>query len=127
MILRAVQTFSGEPARIFEFFADARNLERITPPWLSFRILTPGEIEMKPGTTIDYALRMGGLPLRWRSEITAFEPGVRFIDTQLRGPYKVWIHEHRFVQRDGLTEVHDHVEYEAPGPSPSNACSCGPS
>lgn len=117
MILHAVQTFVGDPAEIFRFFEDAHNLERITPATLRFRILTPGPIEMREGTTIDYALRVSGFPMRWRSEITAYEPGRRFIDRQLRGPYRKWVHEHRFVPRDGSTEVHDRVEYEVAGPA----------
>lgn len=117
VILHAVQTFVAEPDAIFRFFEDAHNLERITPATLSFRILTPGPIEMGEGTTIDYALRVNGIPVRWRSGITAYEPGRRFIDRQLRGPYRKWVHEHRFVGRDGVTEVHDRVEYEVPGPA----------
>jgi ligand-binding SRPBCC domain-containing protein len=100
---------------VFEFFADARNLERITPPWLSFRITTPGSIEMAPGALIDYRLRVRGVPLRWQSEITAWEPPHRFVDVQRRGPYRHWWHEHRFERVEGGTRASDRVVYAPPG------------
>jgi hypothetical protein len=100
---------------VFSFFSDARNLERITPPWVRFRILTSGEIPMRLGALIDYRIRVHGVPLRWRSEITLWEPGRRFVDEQRRGPYRLWIHEHRFSAKDGGTLVEDRVEYAVPG------------
>jgi len=81
---------------VFAFFADAGNLEELTPPWLSFSIVTPRPIEMTEGALIDYRLRVHGLPLSWRSEITAWEPPHRFVDEQLKGPYRLWHHEHLF-------------------------------
>lgn len=100
---------------VFPFFADARNLERITPPWLSFHVLTPGPIEMRPGTLIDYRLRIRGLPMRWQSEITAWEPERLFRDEQRRGPYRLWRHTHTFEEKDGGTLCGDEVEYAVPG------------
>lgn len=100
---------------LFPFYADARNLERLTPPWLRFEVLTGGEIAMRVGTRIDYRLRVRGLPLRWRSEITAWEPPLRFVDEQRRGPYRYWRHEHTFEPRDGGTLVRDRVAYAVPG------------
>jgi ligand-binding SRPBCC domain-containing protein len=101
--------------KVFSFFADARNLQAITPPWLDFRIANPGPIEMKVGACIDYRLRVHGIPMRWQSEITAWEPPVRFVDEQRRGPYRSWIHEHTFEEKDGGTLVKDHVRYAVPG------------
>jgi ligand-binding SRPBCC domain-containing protein len=101
--------------QVFEFFADPRNLERITPPWLGFEILTPAEIKIGTGTLLDYRLRLRGIPLRWQSEIAAWEPPRRFVDRQLKGPYSLWVHEHRFDERDGGTVVGDRVEYAVPG------------
>ncbi len=103
------------PGRVFPFFADARNLETITPPWLRFRVTSDGEIPMGEGARIDYRLRVHGLPLRWQSEITAWEPPRRFIDSQIRGPYRFWIHEHRFEAAAGGTRVLDRVDYLPPG------------
>ena len=102
-------------AEVFPFFADAYNLETLTPPWLNFEVLTPRPIEMKPGTTIDYKLKMRGLPIRWTSEITAWEPPFRFIDEQRKGPYSLWVHEHRFREVDGHTIADDHIRYAVPG------------
>lgn len=99
---------------VFEFFARAENLEQITPPWLRFRIITPGPIEIGLGTLIDYRLRLYGLPLRWTSRIEIWEEERRFVDQQVRGPYRLWRHLHEFVPVGGGTCVHDRVEYALP-------------
>ena len=111
---------------IFEFFSDAFNLQVLTPGWLHFNILTPAPIEMRVGTRIDYRLRLFGVPLRWTSEITAWEPPLRFIDEQLSGPYKKWVHEHRFVETESGTLVTDEVDYAVPLGAPVNALIVGP-
>jgi ligand-binding SRPBCC domain-containing protein len=101
--------------KVFPFFADARNLETITPPWLNFHVLTPGEIPLRTGALIDYQLRIHGLPVRWRTEITGWKPPVSFVDEQRRGPYRLWRHTHTFEEKDGGTLCRDHVEYAVPG------------
>jgi ligand-binding SRPBCC domain-containing protein len=99
---------------VFAFFSEVANLDAITPPWVKFRTITPGPIEMRAGTVIDHRLRIHGFPIRWRSKITAWEPPARFVDEQLRGPYRVWVHEHLFEERDGGTVVRDRVRYAVP-------------
>ncbi len=102
---------------VFAFFADARNLERLTPPPLRFEIVTPEPIAMRPGALIDYWIRLHGIPLRWQSEITAWEPPYRFIDEQRRGPYRRWIHQHIFRAGGEGTIAEDQVEYAVLGGS----------
>ena len=99
---------------VFAFFADAANLEAITPAFLRFRIVTPAPIEMRAGAHIEYALSLFGIPLRWRTRITEWEPGVRFVDEQERGPYALWRHTHEFESMGGSTLVRDLVEYAIP-------------
>ena len=100
------------PDEVFPFFADASNLERLTPASLRFQILTPLPIKMEVGTLIDYRIRLRGVPMSWQSEITVWEPPHRFIDQQRRGPYRFWVHEHVFKpQKDGGTIAKDIVQY----------------
>lgn len=99
----------------FAFYGDARNLERITPPWLGFQVTTPEPIEMGAGTLIEYRLRLHRVPVRWRTRIEAWEPPHRFVDAQLRGPYSLWEHTHTFEQDGpGATIIADTVRYSIP-------------
>jgi len=99
---------------VFPFFADAANLERITPPLLRFEVMTPGPIEMAVGTLIEYRLRLHGLKVDWLTRIEEWEPGVRFVDMQLAGPYRLWHHTHTFEERDRGTLMRDVVRYALP-------------
>jgi ligand-binding SRPBCC domain-containing protein len=114
-LLERRQRVAVPAERAFAFFSDARNLEAITPPWLRFRVLTPGAIEMREGALIDYRLRLHGIPLAWRTRIVVWEPPHRFVDVQLRGPYALWEHTHTFA-RDGYDAVviADRVRYALP-------------
>ncbi len=100
---------------VFEFFSRPENLERITAPFLRFEILSELPVTMKVGAKIDYRLRIRGVPLRWRSEITTWDPPRCFVDEQLRGPYRLWIHEHGFEASSEGTIVSDHVRYRPIG------------
>jgi len=99
---------------VFQFFSRASNLERITPAWLSFEMLTPEPILMHVGTLIEYRLHVHRVPLRWVSQIEAWEPGRSFVDRQLRGPYGLWRHRHTFKAAGEATIVRDDVEYALP-------------
>jgi len=103
------------PGELFAFFGAAHNLEKITPDLLSFKVITPGPIQMKPGTLIDYKLKVRGIPIHWRTQITEWDPPHRFCDTQLKGPYKQWVHTHTFTEEDGGTRCDDVVAYAPPG------------
>jgi ligand-binding SRPBCC domain-containing protein len=98
---------------VFLFFSDAANLEALTPPWVHFEILTPGVI-LRRGVRIDYRLRIYGIPLRWQSEISHWEPPERFVDEQRRGPYRSWVHSHTFAEERRGTRISDAVEFEVP-------------
>jgi ligand-binding SRPBCC domain-containing protein len=115
--LKRIQLIKTDLDTVFDFFASARNLEMLTPPWLTFEVLTPDPIEMKIGTRIDYRLKLHRIPLRWQSEITAWEPGVKFVDEQRRGPYRYWVHTHTFEQIDKGVLVRDDVRYAVTGGS----------
>jgi ligand-binding SRPBCC domain-containing protein len=99
---------------VFGFFAEAANLELITPPWLGFSLTSTEPVVMRLGTLIEYRLRLHRLPLRWVSRIALWEPGRTFIDVQVRGPYRVWRHRHEFEPRGQTTMVRDHVDYALP-------------
>jgi ligand-binding SRPBCC domain-containing protein len=100
--------------RVFEFFGDALNLEAITPPWLGFEVTTPRPIAMGPGARIDYRLRLHGVPVRWQTRIEVWEPPIRFVDVQVRGPYSLWEHTHEFEDEGGTTLIRDRVRYSLP-------------
>ena len=111
-VLQREQLLPGTPEQVFPFFADAHNLERITPPLLRFRVMTPRPIEMAAGTFIQYRLRIRGLPVRWNTLIQAWDPPFRFVDVQVKGPYKLWHHTHEFEAVDGGTLMRDTVRYD---------------
>ncbi len=114
-VLERSQRIERPPAEVFAFYADAGNLERITPPWLGFEVTTPAPIEMRVGALIAYRLRLHGLPVRWRTRIEAWEPPYRFIDAQLSGPYALWHHTHTFrADGEGATVLGDRVRYAIP-------------
>jgi ligand-binding SRPBCC domain-containing protein len=113
-VFSAEQRVARPLPEVFDFFSKAENLQRITPPWLSFSLIgqTPGEL--RAGTRISYRLRLHGLPIRWVSQIDALEPNRMFVDRQLSGPYKLWLHEHRFEADGDETIVRDLVRYQLP-------------
>ncbi len=113
-LLERTQLVPRPRAEVFEFFADAHNLERLTPGFLHFQILTPAPIALRPGALIDYRLSLFGVGFRWRTEIEVYEPGVRFVDVQRRGPYRRWHHTHTFADAPGGTLIGDRVEYQLP-------------
>jgi ligand-binding SRPBCC domain-containing protein len=114
-VLRREQRLPGSPADVFPFFADAGNLEAITPPWLRFEVVTPRPIEMRPGALIEYRLVLHRLPVAWLTRIEEWEPDVRFVDMQLTGPYRLWHHTHEFrPDPDGGTVMTDTVRYALP-------------
>jgi ligand-binding SRPBCC domain-containing protein len=112
--LRREQLVMRPVNEVFAFFSRPRNLELITPPWLRFEVLTPDPIEMAPGALIDYRLWLHGVPLRWTSRIEEWETDRRFVDCQLRGPYRLWHHRHDFAAHPAGTLVRDDVRYALP-------------
>jgi ligand-binding SRPBCC domain-containing protein len=117
-VLRREQRLPGPPEAVFPFFADAGNLEAITPDWLSFRIVTPRPIEMRVGALIEYRLRLHGVPVSWLTRIEEWDADPvrpRFVDAQLTGPYRLWHHTHEF-EPDGAggTIMRDTVRYALP-------------
>jgi len=102
------------PDEVFRFFSDPANLEALTPAFLGFQVLGASTPSLRAGTTIDYKLSLHGIPVRWRSLIETWEPSRRFVDRQVKGPYRTWIHTHEFEARPGGTLVRDHVRYALP-------------
>jgi len=110
--LRREQVLDGTPDALFAFFADARNLEALTPPLLRFRVITPEPIDMGAGTFIQYRLRLHGVPVGWKTLIQAWEPPHRFVDVQVSGPYALWHHTHELTPvGDAQTLMRDTVRY----------------
>jgi ligand-binding SRPBCC domain-containing protein len=112
--LQREQVVPAAPAAVFSFFGAALNLEAITPPFLRFAVVTPEPIEMRVGTLIQYRLRLHGLSIRWLTSIQAWDPGRRFVDVQVRGPYALWHHNHEFEPHPDGTLMRDVVRYALP-------------
>jgi len=102
-------------SEIFQFFADPGNLERLTPGWLRFKIISEAPAKMRAGAQLDYRLRIHGVPIKWRSEISVWNPPHRFVDRQTKGPYQFWEHDDTFVEQQGGTLVNDTVRYSVFG------------
>jgi ligand-binding SRPBCC domain-containing protein len=113
-ILEREQIVKRPRQEVFDFFADAGNLEKITPKNLNFHIITPQPIEIKKGALIDYQLKLYGFPITWKTEITQWNPPFDFVDTALKSPYKQWIHLHTFEEKNGETMMKDVVRYRLP-------------
>jgi ligand-binding SRPBCC domain-containing protein len=113
-VLEREQVVPVAPEAAWVFFADARNLEAITPGFLRFRVVTPGPIAMGEGALIEYRLRLRRLPISWLTRIDVWEPGRRFVDRQLRGPYALWHHTHTFAPHAEGTLMRDRVRYRLP-------------
>jgi ligand-binding SRPBCC domain-containing protein len=112
--LRREQLVPRPLEEVFAFFSDARNLQKITPPWLNFQILTPEPIDIQPGTLLEYRLKWHGLGIRWRTRIVTWNPPHVFTDEQIRGPYRLWNHTHTFTAEAGGTRMVDVVNYQLP-------------
>jgi ligand-binding SRPBCC domain-containing protein len=114
-ILRTQTTVPLDIKRVFAFFADARNLNSITPPWLHFTLKEDGSPMMRPGLMLDYRIRLYFIPIHWQTEITVWDPPKRFVDEQRRGPYRWWVHTHTFTEVEDGTQVEDEVLYNPRG------------
>jgi ligand-binding SRPBCC domain-containing protein len=112
--LERTQIVAAPRSEVFEFFSAARNLQILTPPFLNFQIVTPEPIQMTRNTHIEYRIALGGVPMRWLTEISVWEPNERFVDSQLSGPYSLWHHLHEFRDSPNGTEMRDVVDYELP-------------
>ncbi len=113
-VLRAEQCVPRPLAEVFTFFSKAENLQRLTPPWLHFQILSVEPTPMRTGTLIRYSLRWRIFPIHWTTGIVAWEPPYRFVDVQLKGPYKLWRHEHGFASEGTGTRITDEIQYLLP-------------
>jgi ligand-binding SRPBCC domain-containing protein len=113
-LLERAQTVPGTLPEVFAFFKRPENLERLTPPWLEFRILGSSDAEVREGTLIRYRLRLNGIPLTWESRIARYEENTLFVDEQIQGPYRRWVHLHTFRAVPGGVDVGDRVEYALP-------------
>lgn len=112
-VLECEMTVAASLEETFAVFEDPYNLAKITPPWLGFRIVTK-DLTMRKGAEIDYTLRWLGIPIRWKTEITAYDPPVSFVDEARISPYSYWRHHHTFRKTSGGTVVADRVEYGLP-------------
>ncbi len=113
-LLRADQLVPRPLDEVFDFFSRAENLQELTPAWMHFRILTVDPLPLQRGTLIKYALRWRVFPIHWTTEIVEWDPPHRFVDVQLKGPYKLWRHEHRFLREGNSTRILDEVQYQLP-------------
>ncbi|CAN5488992.1 hypothetical protein BH11ARM1_BH11ARM1_12060 [soil metagenome] len=113
--LETTMTLSQSLDQVFAFFSDPSNLQKLTPEGLDFQIVTPSPIDLREGAIIDYRLKLLGIPFGWKTEIRVWEPPNCFVDFQLKGPYQLWNHEHRFEAIEGGTLMTDHLTYRVFG------------
>lgn len=113
-LYKAETLLKSSKTDVFAFFSDAQNLEKITPPWLEFKIISISTPTIEKGTLLDYALKIHGIPVRWTTLIEEWNPPHFFVDRQLKGPYSLWHHTHRFVDEGDKTRMIDEIRYQLP-------------
>ena len=91
-------------------------LTRLIPPWENARVIrTSGPLAN--GSLVVIELRKGPVKIHWHAIHDCVEPGKGFRDTQQKGPFHKWVHEHRFQALDsGLSTLEDSVNYQEPFP-----------
>lgn len=113
-VFEITQFIPKTPDELFPFFSDAKNLERITPPWLNFKIRSQSTGAIQKGSLFEYSLKIHGVPVFWRTLIESWDEPRMFVDTQLKGPYTLWHHTHLFEPAEGGTKMIDRVRYIVP-------------
>jgi ligand-binding SRPBCC domain-containing protein len=113
-VFRAEQLVARPLNEVFDFFSRAENLQELTPPWLHFHILSVDPQPVRKGTLIRYSLRWRIFPIRWTTEIVEWDPPHGFVDVQLKGPYQLWRHQHRFIAEGNGTRILDEIQYRLP-------------
>lgn len=112
---KQTQKINSNLNQVFEFFQKPDNLSRITPKWINFSIKSKPPLDMKEGAEFEYSIKLYGIPIFWRTKIVRYSPPEIFVDEQLKGPYKTWIHTHKFKQSEGYVIMEDNVDYDLYG------------
>ncbi len=96
---------------LFAFHANPENIKIVTPPYIKTKLLFVSDNPLVAGSSIQLKSVRFGIPQEWLVKVTDYNAPSYFTDTQLKGPFKLFKHTHKFESSINGTILTDVVYY----------------